>query len=84
MAKITIRKVTHDAGDDRTFLLPYVHELIKLIEYKNGRIDIQLEDGEIINHVEGEYVSECNEYNYTIKKLLSKPLNKKLWEFYEK
>ena len=80
MAKITYRKITHAAGDNETFLLPYVGEIVKLTEYKNGRIDLQLEDGSIMHQVDGNYCSEYNGWNYTIKKLLGRPLKNINWK----
>ena len=73
MAKHTIRKVKQGTG----FLTPYRDYMVELVEYKNGRMDLKLEDGTRINHVEGTYTSEFSGYSYTVKKLLSKPLSRK-------
>lgn len=76
MAKTTVRKINSHAWINDTWLMPYAGYIIKLIEYKNGRIDLCL-DGRLMKHVEGKYCSEHNGWLYTVKKLLSQPLRGK-------
>lgn len=59
------------------FLTPYRHYLVELVEYKNGRMDLKLDDGTRIDHVEGTFTSEFSGASYTVKKLLSRPLAQK-------
>ena len=73
MAKTTIREVNDKAWINNTFLAPYCGYLAKLIEYKNGRIDLHI-NGSLISHVEGVFKSEYNGWKYTVKKLLGQPL----------
>jgi len=73
--KITYRKINKHAGYNDTWLAPYVGETVKLVEYKDGSMKLFL-DGHWYNNVEGEYIT-INEWRYTIKKLLGKPLKKR-------
>jgi len=75
MATITHRKVNYHAWVNETFLQCYADTIVKLVEYKNGRMDLHTESG-IIPNVHGTYTSEYNGWNYTVKKLLGKPLQK--------
>ena len=73
MAKTTFRKVNYHASVNNTWLAPYMNCIVKLIEYKNGRIDLWL-DGYLYKNVEGTYCSTFNGWYYTIKKILGRPL----------
>ena len=73
MAKITFRKVNYHAWVNNTFLQCYVETIVKLVEYKNGRMDLHTQNG-IIPHVDGTFTSEYNGWNYTTKRLLGRPL----------
>jgi len=73
MAKLSFRRINDNSWINNTWLAPYSQRIVKLMEYKNGRIDLYL-DGFIYKHVEGGYTSEYNGWQYTIKKLLGKPL----------
>ena len=73
MATITFRKVNYHAWANNTFLQCYGYTIVKLTEYKNGRIDCKTQDG-VMRHCQGSYTSEYNGWSYTLKKLLSKPL----------
>ncbi len=73
MAKITFRKVNYHAHVNNTWLQTYADTIIKMVEYKNGRIDIHTKNG-WMQHCEGNYVSEYNGFSYTLKKILGRPL----------
>lgn len=74
MAKITFRKVNENSWVNNTWLQCYCGYIVKLVEYANGRIDMHL-DGNIYKHCEGNYISQYNGWNYTLKKILSRPLS---------
>jgi hypothetical protein len=71
MAKITHRRIKQECWVNNTWLSPYCHYIVKLVEYKSGRIDMWL-DGYKYD-VSGSYTAP-NGWHYTIKKLLSRPL----------
>ncbi len=76
MAIITFRKVKENANDNNTFLQCYVGDIVKLVEYKSGRIDLHYKNG-IMKYCDGFYSSEYNGWNYTLKKILSR---KRFWK----
>lgn len=72
MAKITHRRINDLVWINDTFLAPYCGYIAKMVEYKNGRIDLYV-DGMKLPHVEGGYESTTG-FKYTVKKLMGKPL----------
>jgi hypothetical protein len=75
MAKISYRKINDQSWVNDTWLSPYCNRIVKLVEYKSGRIDMWL-DGHKYD-VSGSYTAP-NGWYYTIKKLLSRPLKRNL------
>lgn len=75
MAKHTFRKVNEHAWFNDTWLQCYCNYIVRLVEYKNGRMDLHVNDSHI-THVEGTYTSEYNGWNYTTKKLLGRSIKK--------
>lgn len=69
--KTTFRKVKPESWTNDTWLAPYCNYIVKLVEYKSGRLIMYLDGGKY--DVTGKFTSS-NEWSYTIKKVLSKPI----------
>jgi hypothetical protein len=72
--KTSYRKINAHAWINDTWLSPYCGYIVKLIEYKNRRMDIIL-DGHRYKHLQGTY-SDDDGWKYTLKFLLGKPLKR--------
>lgn len=73
MAKITFRKVKAECWINDTWLTPYCNYIVKLVEYKSGKIIMWLDGFQY--DVSGTFTAP-NGWSYSIKKLLSRPLSR--------
>ncbi len=71
MAKQSFRRIRPECWINDTWLTPYCNYIVKLVEYKSGRMTMWL-DGYKYD-VTGSYTAP-NGWHYTIKNLLSRPL----------
>lgn len=63
MATITFRRVNRHAADNNTWLQHHVGMVVRMLEYKNGRIDIHV-DGARFTHCQGSYTSQYNGWQH--------------------
>lgn len=68
MATHTLKKANSHSWINDTWLAPYCGYIVRLVEYKNGRLDMHL-NGALFKNLEGSFTAS-NNWRYTLKKLL--------------